>query len=181
MEGYDEVDTVEGFDDFESTDEATSAFRPGRRVFSPGGLSTATLQTPRGTAKLNLPSAVPTLSQFRKNEQALNATIQRLNGVQTELARVRRELALRPRDQGQNFLPLMLTLKLSADLKGHTHVGSNAAAVLPSSGGGFSSFLPFLLLQPGLFGGAGSSSGNQPSGAQDAMSPLLMMVMFDLL
>jgi len=189
MEAYDEVDTVEAFGDFESTDEATSAYRPGSRVYAPGGISTATLQTRNGTAKLNLPSAVPTLAQFRKIEQALNATIQRVNGVQAELVRVRRELALRTRDQGQNFLPLMLTLKVSKDLKDHTHsltagATTTGTANLSSSGGGFSSFLPLLLLAPGLFGqsSAGNSpSGYQSSGTQDAMSPLMMFVMADML
>jgi hypothetical protein len=54
MEAYDEVDAVESFDDFESTAEAFP-FRPGRKVFAPGGLASATLHTPKGPAKLNLP------------------------------------------------------------------------------------------------------------------------------
>jgi len=41
-------------------------------VFAPGGLVSATLHTPKGPAKLNLPSPVPTLTQFRTLEQALN-------------------------------------------------------------------------------------------------------------
>lgn len=184
MEGYDEVDAIEGFDDFESAGEATFPFRPGGRVFVPGGLSTATLHTPKGSAKLNLPSPVPTLTQFRTLEQALNANTQRVNAIQTDLGRVRRELALRRRDpQGQSTMSLLFTLigqkKLREDIEGHTHVGNNAAAVLPAgSGGGSSSILPLLLLQPGMFGQ--SNAGSPSSGTQDAMSPLLMMVMLDL-
>jgi hypothetical protein len=184
MEAYDEVDAVESFDDFESTAEAFPV-RPGRKVFAPGGLASATLHTPKGPAKLNLPSPVATLTQFRTLEQALNANTQRVNAVQTELARVRRQLALRPRDsQGQNPMMMLLTLigqkKLRDDLVGHTHTAVDKPPVLPAaSGDGFSSFLPLLLLQPGMFGqsGAGSSS----SGAQETMSPLMMMVMLDLL
>ena len=85
-EGYDEVESFESFD-FESADEAARPFRPGGRVFAPGGLSSATLHTPKGPAKLNLPSPVPTLTQFRTLEQALNANTQRVNAVQNELTR----------------------------------------------------------------------------------------------
>ncbi len=172
-ETYDEVEAIEGFDDVESMGEATP-LRPGTRVFAPGGLSTATLLTPRGPAKLNLPAAVPTLAQFRTLERALNANTQRVNAVQTELVRVRRELALRARDpQGQStILMLLLFRQLSS------------SQLSSSSGSGFSSFLPILLLlQPGMFGQftGGSSSGTQSSSTQDAMSPLLMLAMLDLL
>jgi hypothetical protein len=172
-ETYDEVEAVEGFDDAESMGEATP-LRPGTRVFAPGGLSTATLLTPRGPAKLNLPAAVPTLAQFRTLERALNANTQRVNAVQSELGRVRRELALRTRDpQGQSPILLLLLFRqlFSSQLSS-------------ASGSGFSSLLPILLLlQPGLFGQftGGSSSGTQSSSTQDAMSPLLMLAVLDLL
>jgi hypothetical protein len=170
-ETYDEVEAIEGFDEVESMGEATP-LRPGKRVFVPGGLSTATLLTPRGPAKLNLPAAVPTLAQFRTLEQALNANTQRVNAVQSELVRVRRELALRARDpQGQSTILMLLLFR---------QLSSSSSA----SGSGFSSLLPILLLlQPGLFGQStwGSSSGTQSSGTQDAMSPLLMLVLLDLL
>src|SRR6266540_2555157 len=170
MEAYDEVDAIEGFDDFESTGEA---FRPGRKVFVAGGLSTATLYTPKGPAKLNLPSPVPTLTQFRTLEQALNANTQRVNAVQTELARVRREVALRRRDpQGQNPLSMFLLMKLSKDFKTHTHEAIDKPPKVSADSSGFSSFLPLLMLQPGMFGQSGT--GSSSSGAQDAMSPLMM-------
>ena len=97
-----------------------------------------------------------------------------MNAVQTELVRVRRELALRARDpQGQStILMLLLFRQLSSSQLSST------------SGSGFSSFLPILLLlQPGMFGQftGGSSSGTQSSSTQDAMSPLLMLAMLDLL
>jgi hypothetical protein len=182
MEAYDEVDGVEGFDDFESTAEAIPfPFRPGVKVFAPGGLSTATLQTPKGPAKLTMPSPVPTLAQFRTLEQALNANTQRVNAVNTELARVRRELALRRRDpQGQNMMPLLLTLKLSKEFKGHTHDGAGVGAVkLSTTSDTLSSFLPLLMFMPNLFGGNSALSGAQSSTASDAMSPLMLMILME--
>jgi hypothetical protein len=129
-----------------------------------------------------MPTPVATAAQLLALQQAMNANTQRLNEV---LARVRREIALRPRGQGQNMLPLILTLKLQQDLKGHTHTGNNTPPTFPTaSGGGLSSGLPLILLfMPGLFGQftGGSSSGTQSSGTQDAMSPLLMLVLLDLL
>jgi len=177
-EGYDEVESFESFD-FESADEAARPFRPGGRVFAPGGLSSATLHTPKGPAKLNLPSPVPTLAQFRTLEQALNANTQRVNAVQSELTRVRRELALRRQDpQSQNTMSMFLLMKLRQDFKGHKHKADGTVDV-SSDGSSFSSFLPLLMLQPGMFGqsGAGSSS----SGTQDAMSPLMLMALMEAL
>jgi hypothetical protein len=184
MEGYDEVEAIEGFDDFESTGEARfrPGIRPGRTVVAPGVVRTAQLDTPRGRATLTMPAPVVTLAAHQALVQAVNANTQQINNV---LAHVRREIALRPRDQGQNMLPLILTLKLQQDLKGHTHTGNNIPPTFPTtSGGGLSSGLPLILLfMPGLFGQftGGSSSGTQSSGTQDAMSPLLMLVLLDLL
>ena len=102
-----------------------------------------------------MPSAVPTLAQFRTLEQALNANTQRVNSVQTELARVRRELALRRQDpQGQSMMPLLLTLKLSKDFKGHKHDATGAVS-LSSTGDILSTMLPFLMFMPGMFGQSG--------------------------
>lgn len=180
-----EVDDSELFEEFETADEARRGFRPAKKVFVPGGgLVSATLQTPKGPARLNLPAALPTLAQFRALETVINAQSQRMNAVQAELVRVRRELALRRRDQqgmGSSSLlfPMLFQKKLRDDLEGHTHTGNTAAAVLPAgSGGGFSSLLPLLLLSPGIFGGS-SSSGSSSAG-QDAMSPLLMLLLLDL-
>jgi hypothetical protein len=187
MEGYDEVDAVEGFDDFESTGEARfrPGIRPGRRVVAPGPgvVRYAKLETPRGQATLTMPAPVVTLAAHQALVEAVNANTQRVNEV---LARVRREIALRPRDQGQNMLPLILTLKLQQDLKGHTHTGNNTPPTFPTaSGGGLSSGLPLiLLLMPGLFGQftAGSSSSTQSSGTQsDPMQLFMMMVLLGLL
>jgi hypothetical protein len=190
MEGYDEVEAIEGFDDFESTGEARfrPGIRPGRRVVAPGVVTapavvtTASLDTPRGRANLTMPAPVVTWAAHQALVQAVNANTQRLNEV---LARVHRELALRPRDQGQNMLPLILTLKLQQDLKGHTHTGNNTPPTFPTaSGGGLSSGFPLmLLLIPGVFGQftGGSSSGTQSSGTQsygtqNQMSQLFMMM-----
>jgi GpV-like protein with Apex motif len=193
MEGYDEVEAIEGFDDFESTDEAR--FRPGirpgirprRTVVAPGVVTAARLDTPRGPATLTMPAPVVTLAAHQALVQAVNANTQQINNV---LARVRREIALRPRDQGQNMLPLILTLKLQQDLEEHTHGGVTAGAastgkaqLSSASGGGLSSGLPLILLlmpglfgqsQPGLFGQ--SSGGSWSSGTQDPMSSLLPML-----
>ncbi len=144
----------------------------------------ATLQTPKGPARLNLPAALPTLTQFRALESVINAQSQRMNAVQAELMRVRRELAMRRREQqgmGSSSLlfPMLFQKKLRDDLEGHTHSANNVPPILPAgSGGGFSSLLPLLLLSPGMFGGS-SSSGSSSTG-QDTMSPLLMMMFLDL-
>jgi hypothetical protein len=176
-EGYDEVESFESFD-FESADEAARPLRPGGRVFAPGGLSSATLHTPKGPAKLNLPSPVPTLAQFRTLEQALNANTQRVNAVQNELTRVRRELALRRQDpQSQNTMSMFLLLKLSQDFKKHTHAAIDQPPKVSADSSGFSSFLPLMMLQPGMFGQAGA--GSSSSGIQDAMSPLMLMVLME--
>jgi hypothetical protein len=179
-----EVEESEFFEDFETTDEARRGFRPARRVFVPGGgLTSATLNTPKGPARLNLPAALPTLAQFRALETVVNAQSQRMNAVQAELVRVRRELVIRRREQqGQGssslLFPLLLQKKLRDDLEGHTHATATGPAVLPAgTSGGFSSFLPLLLLSPGLFGGSSASSA--AGGGQESMiSPLLMALVF---
>jgi hypothetical protein len=132
---------------------------------------------------------VPTQTQFRQLESALNAQTQRLNAVQAELARVRRELVIRRREQqgmGSSsmtsmIMPLLMQKKLKEDLQGHTHAGSTAAAVMPaSSSDAFSSLLPLLLLAPGMLGGSTTTaaSGKEP----DAFSnPIVMMILMDAL
>jgi hypothetical protein len=159
-----DVESSEFMEDFEVSDEAVRRrYRPGRPISIPGALSSATLHTPRGPATLNLPAPVATLAQFRALEQAVNASTQRLNTVQAELMRVRRELAVRRRDQqGMGSSMLLFSLlsqrQLRDDLEGHTHTAVNSPPVLPAGGGGFASFLPFLLLsQPGIFGGSGAA------------------------
>jgi hypothetical protein len=180
FESYDEVDMVESFDEFDSGAEAAYTFRPGRKVFAPGGLASATLHTPKGPAKLNLPSPVPTLTQFRTLEQALNANTQRVNLVHSELARVRRELALRRSDpQSQNMMSMFLMLKLRQDFSKHKHNKSDGTVEVSSDSSGFSSFLPLLMLQPNLFGQSGAA--NPVSGTQDAMSPFMLIAMMEFL
>jgi hypothetical protein len=108
-EAYDyEFDPGESLDATEFADEASRPrFRP-RPI--PGALSSATLNTPRGPATLNLPAPVPTLAQFRTLEQTVNANSQRVNAVQAGLVRLNRELATRRRDQdGQSTTMLLLS------------------------------------------------------------------------
>jgi hypothetical protein len=178
-----EVDESEFFEDFETTDEARLGFRPARRVSVPGtGLTSATLNTPKGPARLNLPAALTTVTQFRQLEAALNAQTQRVNSMQAELVRVRRELAARRRDQlgqgsGSLLFPLLLQNKLRAELEGHTHSSNNAKPTLPTApGGGFSSLLPLLLLSPGILGGTPATGSSSTS--QETMSPLLLLLLF---
>jgi hypothetical protein len=178
MESFDEVDMVESFDEFDSGAEAALPFGLGKKVFAPGGLASATLHTPKGPAKLNLPSPVATLKQYRTLENALNANTQRVNLVQNELARVRRELAIRRSDpQSQNMMSMFLLMKLSKDFKGHTHESLDDPPTIDADSSGFSSLLPLLMLQPNLFGQSGAST--PVSGTQDAMSPLMLMVMME--
>lgn len=168
MGGYNEIDPVEGYGTFEMADEATRPFGPAGRVFVRGGLSSATLNTPKGPATLNLPSPVPTLAQFRLLEQAVNVNNQR---VTAELARLS---AASGRGQGIGMMPLLIGLMAKNRFDTHVHPGENeppSAAEGDSSG--FSAFLPLLLLQPGLLGGLGGSR-TSASSTQDSISPLLM-------
>lgn len=182
-QAYEDFETIEEFEDQEFSDEAVIRSRPGRRVFVPGGLSSATLNTPRGPAKLNLPAPLATLAQFRALERVVNTHTEQLNGTRAELARVRRELALRRRDQaGMGSSGLLLTLlsqrQARDELEGHTHQGSTAAAVLPASGSSLSFMLPLLLLSPGILSGGQTASAGQPSAGQDGVSPLLLAMLF---
>ena len=174
------------FEEFSSDELSLPPFlRPGKKISVPGaGLLSATLNTPKGPAKLNLPAAVPTQTQVRQLESALNAQTQRLNAVQAELAKVRRELVIRRREQagfGSNMLmPLLLQKKLRDDLDGHTHSSATGPAVMPTaSGSSLSSMLPLLFLMPGMLGGSSTTASSTES--QDAMSPLMMMILFDAL
>jgi hypothetical protein len=175
-----DVESSEFMEDFEVSDEAVRRpLRPVRPSLQ-GGLSSATLHTPRGPATLTMPTRVVTLEQLKTLEQAVNANTQRLNTVQAELMRVRRELVIRRRGQqgmgsSMMLLPVLLLQQLRGDLEGHTHTAFNAPPVLPGGRGGFGSFLPLLLLlQPGIFGG--SSGGQDSSGL--GMSPLLLAFLF---
>lgn len=189
MSGYSdsyEFDESDFYEDFDAGDEAVKfGFRPAKKISVPGaGLLSATLQTPKGPARLSLPSAVPTHTQFRQLEAALNAQSQRMNAVQAELVKVRRELTIRRRDQSglgstSMLFPLLMQKKLRDDLEGHTHATAGSTPTLPTStSGGLSSMLPLLLLSPGLFGGATPGSPTGAAGMQDGLSPLLLMMMF---
>ena len=194
MSAYSESYDVEesSFEEFDSGDELSwpSILKPGKKVSVPGaGLLSATLNTPKGPAKLNLPTAVPTQTQFRQLESALNGQTQRLNAVQAELGKVRRELVIRRREQqgmGSSsmmsmLMPLLMNKKLKEELHGHTHAGSTAAAVMPaSSSDAFSSLLPLLILAPGMLGGSTTTAAS--SREPDAFSnPIVMMILMDAL
>ena len=179
---YEETESYSNYEDFEFASEA--AVRDHRRgqpprIFVPGGVSSATLTTPKGPAKLNFPAAVPTLQQYRTLEQAVSSTNARLSAAAADLARMRQELVAQ-RQGGQGgmmsmMFPLMMQRQLREDLEGHTHTGGGTgAAVMPtSSGSSFSTLLPLMMMQPGMFGGSGVGSG--ASGGQDGMSQMMMM------
>jgi hypothetical protein len=175
--GYNEIDAVEGFGSFETSEEAIRPFGPAGRVFVRGGLSTATLNTPKGPATLNLPSPVPTLPQFRALEQAVNTNNQR---VTAQLAQLSRQVAARSQQGGIGgigIMPLLIGLMAKKRFDTHVHAENNEPPTTAAGGdSGFSAFLPFLLLQPGLLGGQGGSAASA-SGGQDAMSPLLMILL----
>jgi len=172
---YSEVDAVEGFDNFEMTDEAARPFGPANRVFTPGGLSSATLHTPKGPATLNLPSPVPTLNQFRSLEQAVNTNNQR---VTAELAQLRRLIATRPAQQGIGMMPLLIGLMAKNRFDTHSHPGNNEPPSASTGGdSSFSMLLPLLLLQPGLLGQITGGTRTTSNG-QDAISPLLLAFVF---
>ena len=149
---------------------------PGSCSVGGTGLSSATLHTPKGPAKLNLPSAVPTLAQFRALETALNASNTRVTAVQTELVKLRRELAVRRADPMGGMLSLLVPLMLKKRFENHVHAVGTQTSDKPTvedSGSDFSTFLPFLFLQPGIFGQA---TGTPATGSQDSMSQLLLMM-----
>lgn len=166
----------------EFADEASrTRFRPG---LIPGALSSATLNTPRGPATLNLPAPVATLAQFRALEQTVNATTQRVNGVQMGLARLNRELAARRREQDRQATTMLLlsfltVRRLREDFLGHTH-GSEGKVVLPATTSGSSSLgslLPLLiLLQPNFLGQSTTSS----DGSMGGLSPILLLLLLDV-
>lgn len=183
--GYDEIEAIESFDDLELAEESLLPFKIGfgRKISVGGtGLSSATLHTPKGPAKLNLPSAVPTLAQFRALETALNASNTRVSTVQAELVKLRRELAVRRADPMGGMMSLLIPLMLKKRFENHVHdVGTQTSEkpTVEDSGSDFSSFLPILFLQPGLFGQA---AGTPAAGSQDSMSQfLLMMVLMEAL
>jgi hypothetical protein len=168
----------------EFADEASrTRFRPG---LIPGALSSATLNTPRGPATLNLPAPVATLAQFRALEQTVNATTQRVNAVQAGLARLNREFAARRREQESQATTMLLlsfltVRRLREDFLGHTHEGMDGKVVLPAAAGGSSSIgsiLPFLiLLQPTFLGQSTTSS----DGSMGGLSPILLLLLLDVL
>lgn len=185
MDLYEEVDSFEGFEEATSADEFRLLnFKKPLRA--PGGLTTATLNTPKGPAKLTLPASVATLTQYRTLESVVNALTVRLNTTTAQLAHVRRELATVKSTQvgaGGGMSGMLFSLlgqkKLREDLEEHTHSDVGAKADLSGASGGLDSLLPLLLLQPNLFGGQPSSAPGGPG--QDAMSPMLMLIMLDLL
>lgn len=180
---FEETESYSNYEDFEFASEA--AVRDHRRgqpprIFVPGGVSSATLTTPKGPAKLSFPAAVPTLQQYRTLEQAVSSTNARLSAATADLARMRQELTAQ-RQGGQGgmmsmMFPLLMQRQLREDLEGHTHAAGGAgAAVMPtsSSSSGFSTLLPLMMMQPGMFGGSGAGSGM--SGGQDGMSQMMMI------
>jgi hypothetical protein len=176
-------DAPELFDEFELNEAAIRGrFRPGKTVNFPGSVSSATLNTPKGPATLNLPAPVATLAQFRALEQTVNGNTQRLNAVQTALARITRDVSLRRNDQQSQGTTMMLFSLLSLrrvrdDLAGHTHNATTGAAVLPQgTGSTLTSMLPLILLmQPNALGG---NPGSQ-DGAMGGISPLLLLALFN--
>lgn len=175
---YEEVDDFESFEGLEYADELRLPFLPGRKIRVPGGLSSATLNTPKGPAKLNLPSPVPTLAQFRALEQAVNGLTQRLNATNAQLLQTRRQLATRGDSSGMGSMGMIFTMlgqrKLRDALEGHTHTADNTPPTLPADSSKLDSMLPFLMLQPNMFGGSGAKA----AGGGDAMSPMLMALLF---
>ena len=133
-------ESYSNYEDFEFASEA--AVRDHRRgqpprIFVPGGVSSATLTTPKGPAKLSFPTTVATLEQHRRLEQAVSSTNARLIAATADLARMRQELAAQ-RQGGQGgmmsmMFPLMMQRQLREDLEGHTHPTGTGAAVMPTS------------------------------------------------
>ena len=75
------------------------------------------------------------------------------------------------------ILSLITTKKLREDLESHTHDATTGVAKVPGGGSKLDSLLPLLLLQPNLFGGA--MGGQSTAGGQDAISPLMLLLLLD--
>ena len=173
MEAYDEVDGVEGFDDFESAAEAIP-FRPRREGVRAGGPSTATLHTPKGPAQLSLPPTVATVPVGPAGAE------REYPPDECRACPAAPELVLRRQDPlGQSMMPLLLTLKLSKDFKGHTHGAGGAAVTLSTTSDPFSTVLPLLMFMPNLFGGGSALPGTRSPTAQDPMSMIMLMIFMD--
>jgi hypothetical protein len=170
---YNEIDAIEGFDNFEMTEEVVRDHRTGS-VRVPGGLITATLTTPKGPAKLNLPAPVSTLAQFRALEQVVNTNNQRVNA---QLAQLSRQVAARSQQglAGIGMMPLLLVGMMAKNrFDHHVHV-KDGPEPISANGDSFSAFLPLLLLQPNLLGSLTGSASSAP-GSQEGISPLIMML-----
>src|SRR5262245_2823627 len=102
----------------------TSAVRPPLSTVSVqpsgGGVSTANLQTPAGSAVLRLSEPVPNLEQFRANNQkvegAINGIIARLNSTQNDIAGVNQQIAAVGGDLSRQISKLRKDTRRSLDL-----------------------------------------------------------------
>jgi hypothetical protein len=187
MSAYSESYDVEesSFEEFDGSDELSLPFfKPGKKVSVPGtGLLSATLNTPKGPAKLNLPTAVPTQTQFRQLESALNAQTQRVNAVQAELVKVRRELVLRRRDQAgmgsSSMMSMLMPMLIQKKLKDHRHNATTGVVEFPAgSSDSLTTLLPLLMFAPNMFGGGSNQARTASAGGeQDAFSNPFMMIM----
>jgi hypothetical protein len=193
MNGYSESYDFEesSFEDFDGDELSLPSFqKPGKKVSVPGaGLISATLNTPKGPAKLSLPTPVPTHTQFRQLESALNAQTQRLNAVQAEMAKMRRELLIRRRDQqgGSSsmmsmLMPIMLNKKLKDQFDTHTHPANDKPpSTQTASKDTLSSLLPILFIMPGMLGGSTAKTAGAGSEQDILSNPFVLMMLMEAL
>jgi hypothetical protein len=146
---------------------------PLSQVRTGGGVGTARLNTPRGSATLQLPSKVPTIEQFKALETAVNRNTLRLNSVAGDMDVVKKqatELVRVRRDQGsQSMMNLVVGMmtqqQFRDDLEAHTHA-VGGAAIVPDDRNSMTMMLPLMMM-----GGSGGSGGD------DNMMLMMMMMM----
>lgn len=165
--------------------------QPIRRTYSRGGgVASARLTTPRGSATLRLPAPVPTLDQFRRLETVVNQHATRLNSTQSDIGSLRARVAsvvtdvaksvakARAEQKSQNTTNMMMSMltqqSVQRDLEAHFHTGDNLA---PSGSGATPAAIGArnnmaLMLLPLMMGDGFGSDDNS------MMTMMMMMLAF---
>jgi hypothetical protein len=152
------------------------------RVRTGQGVGTARLNTPRGSATLQLPSKVPTIEQFKALESAVNVHSARLNNIHgdmeslrkqaaTVVADVAKEVSKGRREQGSGaMMSLMMSMMTQQgyrdQLERHMHAGAGPAVVPDDDN--------MMMIMPLMLGMGGGGSGGDDSSMMMVMAMMMM-------